>query len=153
MVGNALLGLHLIKDSTVPERLEAMLEHTEPAFRATAAWVMGKTGDRRYIELLTRLTADENQKVREVAEGALASLPAEACRAHTGSRSGSGAKTVPSRRAEAPVHTAAALHPRTPGQGAPGYGIAGSTACPDSAEHATMLKGTDTQNEHQPNGR
>ena len=55
VVGNALVGLHQLGDREVPGRLMEMAAHADPHFRAAAAWAMGRTGDRSYIEPLRAL--------------------------------------------------------------------------------------------------
>jgi hypothetical protein len=77
VAGNALYGLHVLKDARVFQRLQIMLAHPQAAFRATAAWVMGRTGERRYIEMLRRALDDGEAAVRDAARRALANYPAE----------------------------------------------------------------------------
>ncbi|MGC4050888.1 MAG: HEAT repeat domain-containing protein [Paludibaculum sp.] len=74
VVGNAIYGLHLLKDHRVPHHLEGMLQHENPSFRATAAWVIGKTGEIRYRECLMRAMGDHIRAVREAARRAFANL-------------------------------------------------------------------------------
>lgn len=64
VVGNALLGLHKIGDRGAEEPLRRMARHESPCFRATAAWVMGQSGDRRYLELLEQMASDPDEHVR-----------------------------------------------------------------------------------------
>jgi HEAT repeat protein len=45
VVGNALLALYRLGDEDSITKLVAMGSHESPEFRATAAWVMGETGD------------------------------------------------------------------------------------------------------------
>ncbi|MGJ5820664.1 HEAT repeat domain-containing protein [Paludibaculum fermentans] len=77
VAGNALYGLHLLKDHRVAHHLQSMLAHEHPSFRATAAWVVGKTGERRYREPLLRVLGDRNSTVRDAARRAILNLPAE----------------------------------------------------------------------------
>jgi hypothetical protein len=77
VVGNALFGLHLLKDDSVPEQLGSMLGHLRPEFRATAAWVIGKTGEKRYLDLLARAADDPDEHVRTAAQRAIETLSAE----------------------------------------------------------------------------
>ena len=77
VVGNALLGLHLLGDTSVAGQLRTMLRHSQPKFRATAAWVMGKTGAPEFRCDLNDALHDEHEMVRNSALRALALLPAE----------------------------------------------------------------------------
>ena len=71
VVGNALIGLHLLGDAAVPDLLVRMLEDTRAPFRSTAAWAMGRTGQKTFREPLERALNDPNSKVREAARKAL----------------------------------------------------------------------------------
>jgi hypothetical protein len=81
VVGNALLGLHMLGDKTVPEHLERMIRDDRANFRSTAAWVMGRTGDQRYGPELEAALTDPDPGVRKSAVRALAALPTPV---HTG---------------------------------------------------------------------
>lgn len=76
VVGNALLGLYKLGDPAAGEELANMARHSSARFRATAAWAMGQTLDRRFLEDLRRLESDPNDGVRRNARLALARLGA-----------------------------------------------------------------------------
>jgi hypothetical protein len=65
VAGNALLGLYWVGESSVLPELVKMASHDSPAFRRTAAWVMGETGDPRFSEILGRMLADTSSDVRK----------------------------------------------------------------------------------------
>ena len=74
VVGNALLGLYKLGDPAAAEELACMSRHLSPRFRATAAWAMGQTHDRGFLEDLRRLEGDPDGNVRRNARLALARL-------------------------------------------------------------------------------
>ncbi len=78
VVGNALLGLHLLKDDQVESRIQALARHLDPAFRATAAWLIGEVGETRYCPLLTVAMLDSESTVRHAAERALQKFATQA---------------------------------------------------------------------------
>jgi hypothetical protein len=86
VAGNALYGLYRLDELTAIPRLLAMAAHPEPAFRATAAWVMGHTGDPRFIEALGQGKQDDNPHVRKTSFFALMKLNQTAARAVAGER-------------------------------------------------------------------
>jgi hypothetical protein len=72
VVGNAVVGLHRLGEhSEVIKHLAKMTRRPEASFRASAAWVMGQTGEERYISVLRHLVRDPDPSVRH---GALRSL-------------------------------------------------------------------------------
>ena len=71
VIGNALVGLYRMGESSSLARLAKMAGHDSPAFRRTAAWAMGETGDPRFSELLGRMIADDNADVRKSAFAAV----------------------------------------------------------------------------------
>jgi HEAT repeat protein len=71
VVGNALLGLYRMGESSSLTRLAKMAGHDVPGFRRTAAWAMGETGDPRFSEVLGRMIADDNGGVRKGAFAAV----------------------------------------------------------------------------------
>jgi HEAT repeat protein len=74
VVGNALVGLHRCGEHRdIVRHLARMVQHPEAAMRATAAWVMGQTGEKRYTDVLRHLARDTNPMVRR---NALRSLEA-----------------------------------------------------------------------------
>jgi hypothetical protein len=77
VAGNALVGLHLLGDPSVPTLVRSMLQHENPGFRATAAWVMGKIGAQEFRHDLKRALLDPNAHVRNSAGLALKLLPPE----------------------------------------------------------------------------
>lgn len=70
VVGNALLGLHLLGEPKVPELVKEMLQDSRPAFRGTAAWVMGEIGEAEFVGPLEAAMADDNMAVRLAAKRA-----------------------------------------------------------------------------------
>ena len=70
-VGNALVGLHLLGESSVGALAEQMLEDRRPMFRSTGAWVMGKIGAPYFVQPLQRALADGEPGVRHAARRAL----------------------------------------------------------------------------------
>lgn len=78
VVGNALLGLYRLSEAAAGEALEKMSEHDSPKFRATAAWVMGRTGNSRFLDALHRMEGDPEENVRRNAAQALARINAAA---------------------------------------------------------------------------
>jgi HEAT repeats len=75
VVGNALFGLYLLGDPAVDQRIERMLRDSRPAFRRTAAWLLGRIGNPESAEALRQAEQDEDAGVRETASQALAALP------------------------------------------------------------------------------
>jgi HEAT repeat protein len=76
VVGNALLGLYHLGESSVLADVVNLTGHESSLFRASAAWVMGETGDPRFTESLRRLIAEPDPIVRKRAFAALAQLKA-----------------------------------------------------------------------------
>lgn len=58
VVANGLIGLYLQGDVESIAKLAEMAGHQEGAFRAAAAWAMGRTGDPRFVPLLRNLRKD-----------------------------------------------------------------------------------------------
>jgi HEAT repeats len=76
VAGNAILGLYRLGDSAmIPEVME-LAQHESAMFRATAAWVMGESGDPRFTEILASLMRDPNAILRKRAFSALGSIRA-----------------------------------------------------------------------------
>ena len=71
VVGNALVGLYRLGEISPLGELIKMAVHDSPAFRRTAAWAMGATGDPRFSEVLGRMIADSNANVRKSAFAAV----------------------------------------------------------------------------------
>jgi hypothetical protein len=64
-VGNALYGLYRLGDRSAIAGIVEMAGRSDAAFRATAAWVMGQTGDPRFLPVLQRLWTTETGSVRQ----------------------------------------------------------------------------------------
>ena len=75
VAGNALMGLYLAGEATSIGQLLAMAASPAPSARASAGWVMGNTGDRRFVPMLQCLQKDEHSLVRRVAATALKRIP------------------------------------------------------------------------------
>jgi hypothetical protein len=80
VVGNALVGLYRLGETSPLAELVKLAAHDSPAFRRTAAWAMGETGDPRFTELLGRTMADGNAEVRRSAFAAVGRIRAAAGR-------------------------------------------------------------------------
>lgn len=64
VAGNALVGLHRLGETRdVVKQVGNMTRHREALFRATAAWVMGKTQDNRYVGVLSHMVRDPDPRV------------------------------------------------------------------------------------------
>jgi HEAT repeat protein len=74
VAGNALLGLHRIGDTRSIVLCMDMAAHADPRFRATAAWMMGESGDPRFMPALGRMMTDDSQMVRARAFRSLARI-------------------------------------------------------------------------------
>ena len=72
--GNALLPLYRLGALEVLPIIRDLAGHQKTEFRATAAWVMGNTGDFRFGETLRGLRADPDTAVRASALRALVQL-------------------------------------------------------------------------------
>jgi len=70
VAGNGLVGLFGLKDPLAKELVTAMARHEDPAFRATAAWTIGRVYWRGGAGLLRTLRTDSSEKVRLNAERA-----------------------------------------------------------------------------------
>jgi hypothetical protein len=67
VMGNALLGLHIVSHRSIESELLALARNGSPDRRSTSAWVMGKTAQERWTEKLTALVKDEHPQVRSMA--------------------------------------------------------------------------------------
>jgi HEAT repeat protein len=76
VVGNAMLGLYYIGDAAVLAEIAKLAAHESAMFRATAAWVMGETGDPRFTDGLRRLISESDPTVRKRAFAALSRIKA-----------------------------------------------------------------------------
>ncbi len=75
VAGNAVLGLLRLGEKGAHAPLEQMSTHRSPLFRATAAWVMGQSGDALFQSTLEQMMADPDEGVRSNAHRSLALLP------------------------------------------------------------------------------
>jgi hypothetical protein len=71
VVGNALVGLHLLGEPGIDERVTQMLDDQRPAFRATAAWAMGRIAKSEFIPFLQKAQDDPDGSVRKAVGRAL----------------------------------------------------------------------------------
>lgn len=84
IAANALLALYGMGESwSIPE-LVKMSANEAPMFRASAAWVMGETGDRRFAETLLHMMSDANAIVRKRTFSALGRIRKATAQAHSG---------------------------------------------------------------------
>lgn len=74
VVGNALIGLHLLGDAGLTPFVTEMLKDARPAFRWTAAWVAGRIGATEFREPLRHALSDPQPGVRIAARRALFSM-------------------------------------------------------------------------------
>src|SRR5579871_4197603 len=74
VVGNALLGLYRIRDSGAVDKIIAMAKHPKDEFRATAVWVMEKSGDARFVPVLSELLKEPGKILRPSILRALARI-------------------------------------------------------------------------------
>ncbi|MGP8245081.1 MAG: HEAT repeat domain-containing protein [Bryobacteraceae bacterium] len=74
VVGNALLGLHLLGERSVDELATNMLDDARPPFRSTAAKVLGQIGKQEYTSHLVKAAADCDPTVRLEAKRALVTI-------------------------------------------------------------------------------
>ena len=84
VVGNALYGLYSMGEAACLGEAVRMAAHPVAVFRATAAWVMGETGDLRFRLPVAQLLRDEHPMVRSRALWAVARIKAAAAHAATG---------------------------------------------------------------------
>ena len=76
VAGNALVALHRLGDCWAIPELLGMASHESRRFRATAAWVMGETGDPRFTKVLGRLVGEPHAGARTRAFAALGRIKA-----------------------------------------------------------------------------
>ncbi len=74
VVGNAIFGMLLVHDPLAPAKLNEIARSDDPRMRATAAWVMGMSGDKTWVEPLKDLMRDTAAPVRSSALRAMARL-------------------------------------------------------------------------------
>jgi hypothetical protein len=64
VVGNALLGLYRLGETTAVPRILQMAAHPQAAVRTTAAWVMEQTGSPRFLPVLAQMVRESNPTAR-----------------------------------------------------------------------------------------
>ena len=119
VVGNALYGLYAVGESASLVETIKLAGHPDAVFRATAAWVMGETGDPRFREPVAQLLRDPHPMVRSRALRSVAQIKAAVARVATGQpwRLSSlmletmAAGPKPTRRLQVAVGTAAGAEP------------------------------------------
>jgi hypothetical protein len=80
VAGNAILGLYMLGDcSTIPEMV-SMAESDTALARSTAAWLMGETGDPRFLEVVAGLLRETDPMVRKRAFWAVGRIKAAAAK-------------------------------------------------------------------------
>jgi len=84
VVGNALLGLYHMGESSVLAEVLKLAGHDSPTFRTSAAWVMGESADPRFSEALRRMIGEPDPTVRKRAFASLARLKAANAQQATG---------------------------------------------------------------------
>jgi hypothetical protein len=72
--GNAIIGLHMLGEQDVNWRIRQLTKDMRPAYRQTAAWVIGRVKNPELTPLLEGLLADPDERVRQSAENALERL-------------------------------------------------------------------------------
>jgi hypothetical protein len=96
VAGNALFALYSIGEMSAIQDLLKMASSEVPRRRASAAWVMGTTGDRRFSDALGVLTGDTNATVRKRAFAALELVRNAPAQARTGTEWRVIARVLPS---------------------------------------------------------
>ena len=76
VVGNALLGLYHLGESSVLAEVIKLASHDSAPFRASAAWVMGESADPRFSQALRRIISEPDATVRKHAIASLVRLKA-----------------------------------------------------------------------------
>jgi hypothetical protein len=74
VVGNAVFGLHLMREGDIRELLDRMMADERPPFRATAAWLAGQIGQPEFGDLLQRAYQDSDASVRLAAKQAMVKI-------------------------------------------------------------------------------
>lgn len=80
VAGNALLGLFRLGDTATIPRILAMAASAESESRATAAWVMERTGNPRFLPVLARMVGERHPRARTRVFHAIAALNHAAAR-------------------------------------------------------------------------
>ena len=74
VVGNALMGLHLLGEQRVSALVKEMLRDAREEFRWTAAWVMGQIGSQGFFKDLVDAREDRSAGVRKAVGRALVAI-------------------------------------------------------------------------------
>lgn len=74
VVANALLALYRLGDPACVRLILEMLTHSDAGFRVSAVWVMGESGDQRFMPTLARLISEPEAELRGNAFRALAKI-------------------------------------------------------------------------------
>lgn len=74
VVGNAIVGLQLLGDARSIQATVDLAQHESLLFRATAAWVMGRSKDPRYLPHLETMLEDAQGQLRKSVFNALSSI-------------------------------------------------------------------------------
>jgi hypothetical protein len=72
VVGNALVGMWMLGERTVPRFVQRLMYDRRPEFRQTGAWVIGMVRDPEMVPLLETALTDPHQGVRQTAMNAIA---------------------------------------------------------------------------------
>jgi HEAT repeat protein len=78
VIANALIGLHLQRDSSAFPKMVELASHREPLVRSAMAWACGDILDKRAVPVLEVLSGDPSAMVRKRALGSLKALQMEA---------------------------------------------------------------------------
>jgi hypothetical protein len=84
VVGNALYGLYVMGEPACLAETIKLAAHPAAGFRATAAWVMGETGDPRFRDTVAQLLRDPHPIVRSRALRSVARIKAATARPASG---------------------------------------------------------------------
>jgi hypothetical protein len=80
VAGNAMLGLYLTGDSTTIPEILKMAAGEVAVWRSTGVWVMGQTGDPRFLKAIAERLRDGDPMVRRRAYSALGRIKTEAAK-------------------------------------------------------------------------
>jgi len=76
VAGNAIVGLYRLGDAASIGLAAALGDSADSPTRATGAWIMGRTGDTRFVPVLGQMVTDRDPQVRGNVFAALATLKA-----------------------------------------------------------------------------
>src|SRR5438105_5455698 len=74
VAGNAAYGLYQMGDAASIQLIMRMIDHPQSDFRLTPVWVMGETGDPRFLAVLARLLSDSESQIRSAVFRAIGKL-------------------------------------------------------------------------------